>query len=68
MPKTNVEYWNAKIARNIERHSKQLAELTASGWTALTIWECELTDKSSLEQRLSMFLLTSVASEISNAK
>ena len=32
LPKTNAEYWQAKIARNVERHSDQLDELTAAGW------------------------------------
>ena len=35
VPKSNAEYWKEKIARNIERHSDQLDELTADGWTGL---------------------------------
>ena len=56
MPKSNVEYWRAKIARNVERHSGQLEELTATGWTGLTLWECELADVDAVARRLSAFL------------
>lgn len=42
MPKRNVEFWEAKFRRNTERDAAALAELAAMGWTAVTIWECEL--------------------------
>ncbi|MDO4436333.1 MAG: DNA mismatch endonuclease Vsr [Coriobacteriaceae bacterium] len=41
-PRKNVEYWQAKFRRNIERDREALAELEALGWHAITIWECEL--------------------------
>ena len=56
VPKSNVDYWRAKIARNVARHSGQLEELTATGWTNLTLWECELADEDSVARRLSAFL------------
>ncbi|GLK54273.1 very short patch repair endonuclease [Methylopila capsulata] len=56
MPKTNAEYWQAKIARNVARDWRTLAELGALGWEALTIWECELKDPSGLADRLRSFL------------
>lgn len=42
IPKKNVEFWEAKFRRNVERDQRALAELEALGWTAITIWECEL--------------------------
>ena len=42
MPKRNVEFWEAKFARNVARDQKALADLHELGWTAITIWECEL--------------------------
>lgn len=42
MPKSNVEFWEAKFARNRARDERNLAELTANGWTVVVIWECEL--------------------------
>ena len=42
MPKRNTEFWEAKFRRNVERDARALAELEELGWTAITIWECEL--------------------------
>ncbi|MBD3666184.1 very short patch repair endonuclease [Sulfitobacter aestuariivivens] len=40
LPKTNAEFWEEKLAGNIERDEKVIAELLNSGWRVLTIWEC----------------------------
>jgi len=56
VPKTRTEYWRAKIARNTARDQRALAALESDGWRVLTIWECELTNQSSLEERLIAFL------------
>lgn len=42
LPKTNADYWRAKIARNRARDSATEVALALDGWTALTVWECEL--------------------------
>lgn len=42
MPKKNVSFWEAKFRRNVERDKRALEELEQLGWTAITIWECEL--------------------------
>lgn len=42
MPSSNVEYWQRKIARNVERDSKNIAALSCMGWRVQIIWECEL--------------------------
>ena len=42
MPSKNVEFWEAKFRRNVERDARALAELEELGWCAITIWECEL--------------------------
>ena len=41
-PKTNMEFWEAKIARNRHRDEVTQAHLEALGWTVITVWECEL--------------------------
>ena len=41
-PKRNVEFWEAKFRRNVERDRAAIAALTQMGWTPITIWECEL--------------------------
>ncbi|MCP9750451.1 very short patch repair endonuclease [Ferruginibacter sp. HRS2-29] len=42
MPKTRVEFWNAKINRNRERDSNDFLRLKKLGWKVITVWECEL--------------------------
>ena len=47
IPKTNTEFWVAKIRRNQERDLKKVQhELAAMGWHSITIWECELKPKA----------------------
>lgn len=41
-PKSNVEFWENKFARNIARDTNKNLELINHGWKVLTIWECEL--------------------------
>ena len=41
-PKRNTEFWEAKFRRNVERDTQALTDLEDMGWTAITIWECEL--------------------------
>lgn len=40
-PKSNARYWDAKIALNQDRDTRQSAALNANGWTVLRIWEHE---------------------------
>jgi DNA mismatch endonuclease, patch repair protein len=56
MPKTNADYWRAKIARNRTRDGKTLAAYAAIGWRALVIYECELKDNAALSARLAAAL------------
>ena len=51
-PKSNVEFWEAKIARNRHRDEVTNAHLEALGWHVITVWECELREKSNIETRL----------------
>ena len=51
-PKSNVEFWEAKIARNRHRDEVTEAHLHALGWHVITIWECELRGTASATSRL----------------
>lgn len=42
IPKTNREFWVAKIRRNKERDKEEQKKLAAMGWHCITVWECEL--------------------------
>lgn len=41
-PKSNTDYWDAKIARNRARDAAVTAELTQKGWTVLRLWEWDI--------------------------
>lgn len=45
IPKTNREFWVAKIRRNKERDKEEQRELAKMGWHCITVWECELSPK-----------------------
>lgn len=51
MPKTRTEFWANKIARNQERDLVNIQRLESIGWSAITVWECEL-GKSSIENTI----------------
>lgn len=42
IPKTNPDFWAAKIWQNRERDDKNYKELTDAGWQVIVIWECQL--------------------------
>ena len=52
VPKTNGDYWTAKLDRNVERDRRNDAALMDEGWTVVRIWEHE-----PLEQAVTAVLL-----------
>ena len=56
LPKTRIEYWKDKIARNSERDCRNIDQLRVLGWDVNVVWQCELTDKDELARRLALFL------------
>ena len=42
VPKTNTDFWVAKIARNQERDQEVWRKLEAKGWYVIIVWECQL--------------------------
>ncbi len=47
-PKSNVEFWNEKLDKNMERDAKSTLLLKNMGWKVLTVWECELNNENYL--------------------
>ncbi|RBH55809.1 MULTISPECIES: very short patch repair endonuclease [Pseudomonas] len=56
VPKSNQEFWRAKLEGNKVRDEFNLQRLNEVGWEALIIWECELRNLDALEQRVRLFL------------
>jgi DNA mismatch endonuclease (patch repair protein) len=56
LPKTNTEFWALKRQRNQERDVRQLQELESMGWSALVVWECEVSKSSTVSAEVRQFL------------
>jgi DNA mismatch endonuclease (patch repair protein) len=56
LPKSRRDFWIPKLEGNRTRDLRNEAALTAMGWTALTIWECELRNEASIRDRIRAFL------------
>ena len=52
MPKTSLEYWNPKIARNRRRDQEVKALLRQQDWRVFRIWEHALTSPRQVVARL----------------
>ena len=57
IPKTNREFWVAKIRRNQVRDIEEQKALAEMGWHCITVWECELKPKVR-EQTLKSLVFT----------
>ncbi len=42
MPATNREYWEPKLAANVDRDRQTDDLLSAEGWTVIRVWEHEV--------------------------
>lgn len=53
-PATNVDYWQAKARRNVERDRETDALLAAAGWMVVRVWEHE--DPAAAAERIAQLL------------
>ena len=56
IPSTNRDYWETKLKNNRKRDARNLALLTANGWSVATVWECQLRDLELIKDQLVAFL------------
>ena len=56
-PSSNIDYWTAKITRNVERDQENYHKLSQQGWKVIVVWECQLKKK----------LLSQTMAELTNA-
>lgn len=70
IPKSNVEYWEAKIQKNVIRDEQNYEMLRNQGWKIIVLWECQLAKKTfntKMEETISTILLNQIT-DISNLK
>eukprot|EP01156_Anaeramoeba_ignava_P018143 Anaeramoba_ignava/a90938_65.p2 GENE.a90938_65~~a90938_65.p2 ORF type:complete len:142 (-),score=10.00 a90938_65:959-1384(-) len=41
-PKSNIEFWETKFNKNIERDKKNIDELLNMNWRVIVFWECQI--------------------------
>lgn len=41
-PKSNQQYWDEKLSRNVTRDADNKMRLRSLGWQILVVWECEI--------------------------
>lgn len=56
LPKSNLEYWQPKLARTRIRDLENTGSLEAQGWRVLTVWECQLQSPVDVLHGIRMFL------------
>lgn len=54
--KSRIEFWTSKISRNRERDRENVSAIEASGWSVLTVWQCELKNLEGLKNLLYDFI------------
>lgn len=56
-PKSNTAYWKPKIEKNQARDERNQLALVGAGWEVMVVWECEISVRDELSQRLQAFVL-----------
>lgn len=56
LPRSREDYWGPKIERNKERDEQACAELRATGWDVMTVWQCEAKESGKIVEKLVTFL------------
>lgn len=52
IPKTNIQYWEPKLVRNVRRQKEHVKALRKLGWQVSTVWECQTKDVLRLRKKL----------------
>ncbi|WP_309802214.1 very short patch repair endonuclease [Inquilinus ginsengisoli] len=51
-PKSNVDFWEAKLAENRARDARNIAALEELGWRVAVIWECVIRSETRLAEAI----------------
>jgi len=55
-PKSNSEYWEGKLNKNIKKQESDIKMLEELGWKVKVLWECQTKDTDFLEKEIRCFL------------
>lgn len=64
LPKTNTEFWEKKLEKNVYNDKLHINQLSALGWKVITLWECELEKDFEKTMNIVVFSLISDSSII----
>ena len=56
LPRSNLQYWQPKLARTRIRDQENIGSLETQGWRALTVWECQLKSPVDVLHGIRVFL------------
>ena len=56
LPKTRLNFWSAKVAANRARDKRVVKLLRHTGWSVLTVWQCQTRDLDKLVDKIAQFL------------
>lgn len=51
-PSVNIDFWNQKFTRNVQRDREAAEALQQSGWRVICVWSCELAAPGTLRSRI----------------
>jgi DNA mismatch endonuclease, patch repair protein len=58
-PKSRLEFWLPKFAKNVERDIHAQQALETLGWRVVTIWECHTKNRETLQTEIQNALIQS---------
>ena len=59
LPNTRLDFWYAKIEANRERDKRILRTLRKTGWSVMTVWQCQTREMDKLVEKIAKFLESS---------
>ncbi|WP_124427360.1 very short patch repair endonuclease [Pseudomonas orientalis] len=57
-PKSRLDFWLPKLAKNVERDTEAQRALEASGWRVSIIWECQTKNRDALRTEIQKMIST----------
>ncbi|MDE2036566.1 MAG: DNA mismatch endonuclease Vsr [Pseudomonas sp.] len=62
-PKSRLDFWLPKLAKNVERDMKAKRALEVSGWRVSIIWECQTKNRDTLRAEIQKMINSEIDSQ-----